>query len=296
MKKTLKILSIFAVFIPFTSSANLITGTSLATNVVYSSQTNLTFAKDLNLFGDLANQAGYASYVSNIISYNNGVIVAADGAHILSSADFNANGKTSWYGAVAFENYLNATNFAGAGTWHLTNVYPSPEGAFLGSNIETYNKVNADLNTLFYSDAAGTGGVYNNTLNTIFNGYSSDLIAWTGTELGTGIGPGNCATCAARNFATDFNYVAFTFNLGTGGFSDKLKTDLYTPVFAATGNLIALNASAVLPVISGTTDTGSQIITIVDEPSIIIILLMAVFFWLLKKFTKSYQTRQKSVF
>jgi hypothetical protein len=82
--------------------------------VVNDSATNLMWTADANLF---ASQYGA---INTIIADAN----AANGGlglfpERLSAGDFSISGTMSWYGAVAWVNYLNATDYAGYNDWTL---------------------------------------------------------------------------------------------------------------------------------------------------------------------------------
>jgi hypothetical protein len=105
---------------------------------------DVSFTKDGNLFKTLASSyaGGEALFVNAVIanSYNNSDHIplafgsvydtansfdtpANSGHHDLSASDFNTtNGTVSWFGALAFAEYLNNIGYGGSHDWHLPYV------------------------------------------------------------------------------------------------------------------------------------------------------------------------------
>ena len=93
---------------------------------------NITWTADGNLFLTQATQSGdAAAFVATIISdwgmpfvsssnYNNGA------SYSLTAADFDTNGGgMTWFGVVAWINYLNVTNYQGYSDWRFPNIGPA---------------------------------------------------------------------------------------------------------------------------------------------------------------------------
>jgi hypothetical protein len=110
---------------------------------VYDSVHNVTWTSDGNLFATQAASysGGSSAFVAAVIAASGGVIndtpntfdtPSYSGSHTLSVSDFNAwqygydppnnvnpFGAMNWWGAKAWVNYLNETNYAGSNTWAL---------------------------------------------------------------------------------------------------------------------------------------------------------------------------------
>jgi len=107
----------------FNAYANLITYNPNGVELVYSSVSNLTWTQDANLLGTMMNDQGYSTVVNATI---NASPVVSDipnslnpsGLYTVTAADFSSNvseyGHANWWGASAFINYLNSTNYAGS--------------------------------------------------------------------------------------------------------------------------------------------------------------------------------------
>jgi len=117
---------------------------------VYDNVNNVTWTSDANLMLTQANSysGGASAYVAAVIAASGGVINDTpnsldtppnSGTHTLSASDFFTSGTyagtLSWFGAKAWVNYLNATNYAGTNTWTLPTTvdsnssYGYPNGA-----------------------------------------------------------------------------------------------------------------------------------------------------------------------
>lgn len=142
------------------AQASLTAETSGGQSVVYDDVTNITWTGDANLLGTLENSLGYDTVVNAIIAASPVIddtpnaydtpVGSYSGHHSVSVADFFAGGKVSWFGALAFANYLNSTHYAGSSQWAL----PSP-GVNPG---EGYNKTSSQFGELFYNELGGTAG------------------------------------------------------------------------------------------------------------------------------------------
>lgn len=159
--------------------------TSYAANgkdLVYSSVSDVTWTKDGNLLGTLFASQGFNNVVSAIIAAsptisNTPNFLSPTGSYTLSASDFSTNGQTSWFGALAYVNYLNSIQYAGSNQWYLPTVVDTT----LGYNTTTNGAAKGDeLVELFYKELNGTAG---NSIpnNPIFdNEQTSDY--WSGTE------------------------------------------------------------------------------------------------------------------
>jgi hypothetical protein len=142
-------------------------------NLVYSSVSNVTWTKDANLFktmyGDNPNLVNLITGLTP--NYNDpfwGNQVISDGGTI---DDFDtATGRVTWWGGIAFTNYLNSINYGGSNQWRLptSNV------------IVGYNDTGNELGQLFYSELGGTAN--NNIPNTAYFTNEQAYQYWSGTE------------------------------------------------------------------------------------------------------------------
>lgn len=135
--------------------------------LIYNNTTDTTWSKDANLLGSLITSQGYSVVVSAILVANNGVIndpsySLGNGVYTLGTADFinqaGREGQTTWWGGLAFINYLNATHYAGVNAWLLPGV---PSNAQAG-----YGHTSGDYGQLFYNEL---GGVSNQSINVVHN-------------------------------------------------------------------------------------------------------------------------------
>ena len=143
-------------------------------NLVYSSVSNVTWTKDANLFKTLydANPNLVNQITAVTPSYNDpswGAQGIGDGDVI---DDFDtATGKVTWWGGIAFTNYLNSINYGGSNQWRLPT-----SNAIGGYNGTTGN----ELGQLFYSELGGTAN--NNIPNTAYFTNEQAYQYWSGTE------------------------------------------------------------------------------------------------------------------
>jgi hypothetical protein len=142
--------------------------------LVYSSVSNVTWTQDANLFKTLYNANNNLVNLITAItpSYNDpyfGTQVIGDGGAI---DDFDtATGRLSWWGGIAFTNYLNSINYAGSNQWRLPT-----SNAISGYNGTAGN----ELGQLFYSELSGTAD--NNIPDTASFINEQAYAYWSGTE------------------------------------------------------------------------------------------------------------------
>lgn len=74
----------------------------------------------------MESQFGYEAMSSAIINANGGVVYDMNGSHLLKGSDnpfydrdIDEYGYVSWWGAVAFINYLNSIDYGGSNQWML---------------------------------------------------------------------------------------------------------------------------------------------------------------------------------
>lgn len=164
------------------AQATLISYTANGEELVYSSVSNVTWTKDANLLSSMFASQGFNTVVNAIIAAspiitNTPNYASPTGTYAISSSDFNSNGRATWFGAMAFINYLNNANYAGSNQWRLPTVATQDDGFNITSNG---SKLGNEYSELFYQELTGVAG---NSLpetmafqNEQMNGY------WNGTE------------------------------------------------------------------------------------------------------------------
>jgi len=171
---------------------------------VYDTVNNVTWIQDGNLFANqAASYAGGASaFVAAVIAASPGGViydtpnsldsVPNSGAYTLSESDFvAAYSVMNWWGAKAWVNYLNLTNYAGSNRWALPTTvdslssygYPNGVGTNPSQNSSQYAQ-------LFYGGLGQELGVpilsANNGNVALFNAGNSYLY-WSDTELSSDV-------------------------------------------------------------------------------------------------------------
>jgi len=185
---------------------------------VYDNVNNVTWTSDANLMLTQANSysGGASAYVAAVIAASGGVIhdmpngydtPSNSGTHTLLASDFVTSGTyagtMSWFGAKAWVNYLNATNYAGTNTWALPTTVDSnsssgyPNGAG-GNPLQS----SSQMAQLFYGNLGQVAGssitTTHNSSYALFNQVRSDAY-WSGAEYSAY--PGN-----AWYFSTDIGF------------------------------------------------------------------------------------------
>ena len=146
--------------ITFNANAALTSYVKNGVNLVYSSDADITWTEDANLLATMARDLGAFTLFDAIIAAsptisdapNDYDTPAFSGVHTVTRSDFStgALGSTSWFGALAFVNYLNSINYAGSNQW----ILPSANVA-CGTSI---NCVNSTMGSLYYSELGFIGG------------------------------------------------------------------------------------------------------------------------------------------
>lgn len=128
-------------------------------------------------------EQGFSTVVNNIIAAsptisNTPNSISPTGTYNLSNIDFSSVGKTSWFGALAYVNYLNSINYGGSNQWYL----PTVANTSFGFNTSTNGTAKGDeLVELFYQELSGTANNAIPNTSTFDNEQSS--IYWSGTEF-----------------------------------------------------------------------------------------------------------------
>ena len=162
---------------------------------VYDTVNNVTWTSDANLMLTQANSysGGASAYVAAVIGASVGKINDTpnsydtppnSGTYTLSANDFITSGAgagtMSWFGAKAWVNYLNATNYAGTSTWALPTTVDSNS-----SSAYPPSQSSSQMAQLFYG---GLGQVYGSSITSTHNGSYAlftnlqSFEYWSGTE------------------------------------------------------------------------------------------------------------------
>jgi hypothetical protein len=88
---------------------------------------NITWSADGNLFlTQVTGNGDAAAFVATIISEWGMPFVGSGISHSLTAADFDTvGGGMTWFGAVAWINYLNVTNYQGYSDWRFPDIGPA---------------------------------------------------------------------------------------------------------------------------------------------------------------------------
>ena len=115
-------------------------------DLVYSSESNVTWTKDGNLLGSLFASQGFNTVVNAILAAN------TSSSDNLSIDDFSSNGMATWFGAMAYVNYLNSIHYAGNNQWRLPTFSTQTAGFNTPSNGTVAGN---ELSELFYQELSG---------------------------------------------------------------------------------------------------------------------------------------------
>lgn len=161
IKTTLLSASIVLSAYSFNAHATLTSITaSDGTALVYSSVSDVTWTKDGNLLRTLMASSsdidgnGTLDIIDAIIAespliINTPSIYSPSGIYSMSRLEFSNDGRTSWFGALAFVNYLNSINYAGSNQWYL----PTVDNTNRGFNTSTNGTFKGDeLVELYYQE------------------------------------------------------------------------------------------------------------------------------------------------
>lgn len=163
------------------AQATLTSYTANGKDVVYSSVSDVTWTKDASLLDSMFASQGYNTVVNNILAVSPTIsnipnILSPTGNYTLTEGDFGRFG-VSWFGAMAFINYLNNINYAGSNQWRLPTVtdtgVPGLDFGFNGTDYgyNTYTNGTAagnELSELYYQEL-GSKGDYDTNGNRQFD-------------------------------------------------------------------------------------------------------------------------------
>jgi hypothetical protein len=171
--------------VSLSAHATLTSYTANGKDLVYSSVSDVTWTKDGNLLGTLFTSQGFNTVVNAIVAAsptisNTPNFISPTGSYTISASDFSVNGQTTWFGALAYVNYLNSIKYAGSNQWYL----PIVANEEVGSNTSTNGTSKGDeLVELFYQELNGTD--FNSIPNTASFDNEQSYIYWSGTESAT---------------------------------------------------------------------------------------------------------------
>ena len=162
------------------AQAALISYQANGVDLVYDDVQDLTWLRDANLFKTQydADNTVVADIIAAVPT-----ITSGNGAHNVVAGDFDtSDGRMSWYGAMAWAEWLGSMDYAGADDWRLFAADPS-----CGFN---FNCTNNELGSLFYGPGGLTAGQSiladpPGILDDYFDNMQSDVY-WSGTEYAPG--------------------------------------------------------------------------------------------------------------
>jgi hypothetical protein len=172
---------------------------------VYDTVNNVTWTSDANLMLTQANSysGGASAYVAAVIAASGGVIhdtpnsldtPSSSGTYTLSASDFITSGTSypfagtmSWFGAKAWVNYLNVTNYAGTNTWALPTTVDdySTSSGYPNGDFGNPSQSSSQMAQLFYG---GLGQVARSSIATTHNNSYAlfsqvqSYVYWSGAE------------------------------------------------------------------------------------------------------------------
>jgi hypothetical protein len=190
-----KLIGVGAVLLAVNANASLVsTDGGLG---VYDTTNNVTWTSNANLFATQAASysGGAAAFVSAVIADSGGVIhdtpnAYDNGTYTLSASDFVTSGAFAgtmdYWGARAWVNYLDATNYGGSNQWALpTTVDSDSSGGYPDGAGGDPSQSSSQMAQLFYG---GLGQVANSSITTTHNANYSlfsnvqSYVYWSGTE------------------------------------------------------------------------------------------------------------------
>jgi hypothetical protein len=166
------------------AQAGLITYNSAGADLVLDGQ-GLTWTADANLFKTQYDADN--NVVNDIIAavptitHTPGGIVA--NPYTVTSADFNTtDGSMSWFGAMAWAEWLGITGYGGANDWRLWSALNSDgSGPDFGFDV-----IDSELGHLFYTEGGLSQGDSINDSTALTDVFTNmqDSVYWSGTESG----------------------------------------------------------------------------------------------------------------
>lgn len=209
---------------------------------VYDPTLNVTWTSNADLMATQAASysGGAAAFVAAVIADSGGVIndtpntldspTSKSGTYTLSTADFNTkSGQMTWWGAEAWVNYLNVTDYGGSNQWALPTTVDSPLSA--GSNMRPPSTSSSQMAELFFGQLGQSGTptqpitmTHNDSYSLFTNMKNSSY--WSGTQNTDSIntGPTN----------------AWFFNSALGSQNVNLKSETFYALALSPGEVSAV--------------------------------------------------------
>jgi hypothetical protein len=200
------------------AEAGLMAYESGGVQLVYDDVQDLTWTRDANLFKTQydADNGVVDDIIAAVLTVTSG-----NGTHDVAAGDFNTvDGGTTWYGAMAWAEWLGSIAYAGADDWRLPSITdtgtPGCDFAYVGTdcgyNVDTST---GELASLWY-DTLDNIALYDTSGNKTQSGWGlsntgpfgssmQDSVYWSGTEYAPN--PGG----------------AWAFNAGTGSQFNPIK-------------------------------------------------------------------------
>ena len=199
--KTLKIVATAAVALLLSLSAKAGLVSTAGGLGVSDTVNNVTWASDGNLMATQASSyaGGASAYVDAVIAASGGFIsdlyyydannTGSTGVYSLSTSDFVTSGdpgRMTWWGAKAWVNYLNVTNYAGSNQWALPTTLDldGSSGYPDGANGNPFQGT-SQMAQLFYDGLGQTAGSsISSTHNSSYALFNNLLHGgyWSGTD------------------------------------------------------------------------------------------------------------------
>jgi len=176
------------------AQAGLISYQANGVDLVYDDVQDLTWMRDANLF---KTQYDADNTVVTQIMTAVPTITSGNGTHNVVGGDFNPNGYMTWYGAMAWVEWLGGIDYAGADDWRLPAIIDTGAagcqyayvGTDCGYNVDTSTGELASLwydtlGNLAYYDTSGSGPQSGWGLSNTgpFGSSMQDYAYWSGTE------------------------------------------------------------------------------------------------------------------
>jgi hypothetical protein len=178
---------------------------------VYDPSLNVTWTSNADLMATQAASysGGATAFVAAVIADSGGVIndtpntldspTSKSGMYTLSSNDFNTSGgQMTWWGAEAWVNYLNVTDYGGSNQWALPTTVNSPNSG--GTNHIPPSTGSSQMAELFFGelgqsqidDPIAMTQPITETHNSSFSLFSNvkDDFYWSGTQNTNSIATG----------------------------------------------------------------------------------------------------------
>jgi hypothetical protein len=183
LQRTLSVAIIFGV-LACPAQAGLISYTSGGVDLVYDDDRDLTWVADPNLF---KTQYDADNTTVNQIISDIGTVTDGNGSHNLVAGDFNTvTGGMTWWGAMAWAEWLGNVDYGGANDWGLWSALNSDSTG----PCFFFNCTDSDLGHLYYTEGGLAAG-QSITTSTELNNHFTNLQPfehWSGTELASNPG------------------------------------------------------------------------------------------------------------